>query len=110
MDFQRLFLFLIFSFSALLLWDGWQRYQHPAPVQIATEAIVDKNQQLPVSTAISNASNIDKSTEGSAVISGKKIVVHTDNHTHYICRNTAFPSLSDVPQDLFFQKEKDSIC
>ena len=79
MDFQRLFLFLIFSFSALLLWDGWQRYQHPAPVQIATEAIVDKNQQLPVSTAISNASNIDKSTEGSAVISGKKIVVHTDN-------------------------------
>ncbi|MBI1174142.1 MAG: membrane protein insertase YidC [Sideroxydans sp.] len=29
MDFQRLFLFLIFSFSVLLLWDGWQRSQHP---------------------------------------------------------------------------------
>ena len=29
MDLQRLFLFLIFSFSLVLLWDGWQRYQHP---------------------------------------------------------------------------------
>ena len=29
MDFQRLFLFLIFSVSLFLLWDGWQREQHP---------------------------------------------------------------------------------
>ncbi len=29
MDFQRLFLFLIFAFSLMLVWDGWQRYQHP---------------------------------------------------------------------------------
>ena len=29
MDTQRLFLFLIFSFSLVLVWDGWQRYQHP---------------------------------------------------------------------------------
>ncbi len=29
MDFQRLFLFLIFSLSVFLLWDGWQRAQHP---------------------------------------------------------------------------------
>lgn len=29
MDFQRLFLFLIFSFSVFMLWDGWQRVQHP---------------------------------------------------------------------------------
>jgi YidC/Oxa1 family membrane protein insertase len=29
MDLQRIFLFLIFSFSLVLLWDGWQRYQHP---------------------------------------------------------------------------------
>jgi len=29
MDFQRLFLFLIFSFSVFMLWDGWQRAQHP---------------------------------------------------------------------------------
>ena len=29
MDLQRLFLFLIFSFSLVLVWDGWQRHQHP---------------------------------------------------------------------------------
>lgn len=29
MDLQRLFLFLIFAFSLVLVWDGWQRYQHP---------------------------------------------------------------------------------
>ena len=29
MDFQRIFLFLIFSFSVFLLWDGWQRLQQP---------------------------------------------------------------------------------
>ena len=29
MDLQRLFLFLIFVFSLGLVWDGWQRHQHP---------------------------------------------------------------------------------
>ncbi len=29
MDLQRVFLFLIFVFSLVLVWDGWQRYQHP---------------------------------------------------------------------------------
>ena len=29
MNVQRLFLFLIFVFSLGLIWDGWQRYQHP---------------------------------------------------------------------------------
>ncbi len=29
MDLQRVFLFLIFAFSLMLVWDGWQRYQHP---------------------------------------------------------------------------------
>jgi YidC/Oxa1 family membrane protein insertase len=37
-DFQRLFLFLIFSFSILLLWDGWQRSQHPAEQGAVTAA------------------------------------------------------------------------
>ena len=29
MDLQRLFLLLIFAFSLGLVWDGWQRHQHP---------------------------------------------------------------------------------
>lgn len=29
MDLQRLFLLIIFTFSLVMVWDGWQRYQHP---------------------------------------------------------------------------------
>lgn len=36
MDFQRLFLFLIFSFSILLLWDNWQRSERPTPQNISS--------------------------------------------------------------------------
>ena len=31
MDTQRLILFIVFSFSILMLWDAWQKEQHPAP-------------------------------------------------------------------------------
>ncbi len=41
MDLQRIFLFLIFSFSLMLVWDGWQRYQHPE------QQIAIANNQLP---------------------------------------------------------------
>ena len=44
MDLQRLFLFLIFSFSLVLLWDGWQRYQHP---ERFVEQTVATNKDLP---------------------------------------------------------------
>ncbi len=38
MNTQRLILFIVFSFSILMLWDAWQKEQHPAPVgQIAHE-------------------------------------------------------------------------
>lgn len=38
MDFQRVFLFVIFSFSLFLLWDGWQKEQNPVQkiVSVAT--------------------------------------------------------------------------
>jgi YidC/Oxa1 family membrane protein insertase len=38
MDLQRLFLFLIFAFSLVLVWDGWQRDQHPAQNIQSSEA------------------------------------------------------------------------
>jgi YidC/Oxa1 family membrane protein insertase len=79
MDFQRLFLFLIFSFSALLLWDGWQRYQHPVTPQVAIENSLVTNQHLPSTTSTATSNNIDKSAEGASVIAGKKISVRTDN-------------------------------
>ena len=36
MDTQRLILFVIFSFSALLLWEAWQKQHAPPPVPVAT--------------------------------------------------------------------------
>ena len=41
MDLQRIFLFLIFSFSLMLVWDGWQRHQHPEQ-QVQQNAATNK--------------------------------------------------------------------
>lgn len=39
MDFQRISLLLIFSFSIFLLWDGWQKQQNPvAPAMVAASS------------------------------------------------------------------------
>ena len=79
MDFQRLFLFLIFSFSALLLWDGWQRYQHP-PLP-PTESVIQpgKGQATPLTPIAARDAEIEKTTDVINAALGKKIVVHTDN-------------------------------
>lgn len=46
MDLQRLFLFLIFAFSLVLVWDGWQRYQHPEQY-VQQESVVAKDPAKP---------------------------------------------------------------
>jgi YidC/Oxa1 family membrane protein insertase len=76
MDFQRFFLFLIFSFSAILLWDGWQRYQHPAP-QTATVSLPGAVAETAKNTA---AQSLPDSAQlnSSATTQGKRIVVRTD--------------------------------
>jgi YidC/Oxa1 family membrane protein insertase len=48
MDLQRIFLFLIFSFSLMLVWDGWQRYQHPEQ-QVQQSATTNKDLLKPQS-------------------------------------------------------------
>lgn len=77
MDFQRFFLFLVFSFSAILLWDGWQRYQHPVPQtavaaapSAVTEAAKTSSPQL-----LADSGMVD----GQTITQGKKIVVRTDS-------------------------------
>lgn len=61
MDLQRLFLFLIFAFSLMLVWDGWQRYQHPEQ-QIQQSATTNK--ELPKSQPVLPAGS------GQAALSG----------------------------------------
>ncbi|TAN81367.1 MAG: membrane protein insertase YidC [Gallionella sp.] len=55
MDLQRLFLSLIFVFSLVMVWDGWQRYQHPEQyIQQAQQNVVE-NKELPKPQAMPSA-------------------------------------------------------
>ncbi len=75
MDFQRLFLFLIFSFSLMMVWDGWQRYQHPQEIQTAAAV----KTVLPVAANPSVTASANSIVEQSpAIASGKIITVKTD--------------------------------
>lgn len=61
MDLQRLFLFLIFVFSTMLVWDGWQRYQHPELYARQDAAAADSAQQK---SAANNASSLPSTPSG----------------------------------------------
>ncbi|MDO9011882.1 MAG: membrane protein insertase YidC [Gallionella sp.] len=76
MDFQRLFLFLILSFSLMMIWDGWQRYQHPQIVQQANTVKSD----LPVATikAADVAAQATILQASEKQVAGKTIKVKTD--------------------------------
>ncbi|MFZ2542324.1 MAG: membrane protein insertase YidC [Gallionella sp.] len=72
MDLQRLFLFLIFSFSLVLVWDGWQRYQYPERyVQQSTTT----NQDLPTpqTTLPANAGQVAPSGTGQRTIAPQPV-------------------------------------
>lgn len=79
MDFQRFSLFLIFSFSIFLLWDGWQRTQNP---QAQTASVAAPSAAVPAATL--NAAPSTANAVANAVAAqqklpvGKKITVKTD--------------------------------
>ena len=80
MDFQRLFLFLIFSFSAVLLWDGWQRYQHQDSSAISSSTIsADKSNLQQASSNENHPTELAKIIEKPSNEQGHKIIVRTDN-------------------------------
>ena len=76
MDFQRFLLFLVFSFSVFLLWDGWQRSLHPEkqitpiPVPVASAPAV--------ATASLNKSGLTEVQTQQKRQPGQKITIKTD--------------------------------
>ena len=48
MDTQRLIMFVVFSFSVLMLWDAWQKEQHPQPAQTAPTTVTASQNSVPV--------------------------------------------------------------
>jgi YidC/Oxa1 family membrane protein insertase len=82
MEFQRLFLFLIFSFSALVLWDGWQKSQNPTlqtaaviTPQVKGVEQVEQKDRVKAALAPSQVNTIEQPRP----LQGKKVVVKTDN-------------------------------
>ena len=75
MDFQRLFLFLIFSVSLFLLWDGWQRTQQPASIAPTT---APQNLGVPSPTINAVAPEATVVAVQQKNLSGQKITVKTD--------------------------------
>lgn len=76
MDTKRLILFIVFSFSILMLWDAWQKQQHPVPVAIVAHEKTGISQ-----TTVPSASTPDalaKAIVGGKLESGEKIKVLTD--------------------------------
>ena len=52
MDNRRLILLVVFSFSLVMLWDAWQKYNHPPlPAQTATTSAAATDAAVPVPSA-----------------------------------------------------------
>ena len=58
MDNKRLILLLVFSFSLVMLWDAWQKYnQPPVPVQAQTAVPTTSNPSVPTPSPSATAAN-----------------------------------------------------
>ena len=78
MDTRRLILVVIFSFSLVMLWDAWQKYNHPpVPVQ-ATASSVTANGAVPGPSASSSGSAVAAAvpTSVAAVTTATAEVIH----------------------------------
>ncbi|MBI5429120.1 MAG: membrane protein insertase YidC [Nitrosomonadales bacterium] len=82
MDLQRLFLFLIFAFSLVLVWDGWQRYQHPEKYvqQEVAGKDTSKQPELSAGQGMPATSGVRAAIAEQAALraSGKTVHVKTD--------------------------------
>ncbi len=88
MDIQRLIAFVVFSFSALLLWDAWQKHSapKPAPAAIATPATpgatptpsTSLTPPIPAAGGAVPATAPAAPASGTIATGGEPIVVKTD--------------------------------
>jgi YidC/Oxa1 family membrane protein insertase len=79
MDMRRLFLFLIFSFSLVVLWGAWTRQNEPvAPVVNASKPADPSIPTEPVRAAPATVATATATVETQKAPGGKKIAVTTD--------------------------------
>ncbi len=80
MDTQRLILFVIFAFSALFLWEAWQREHRPPPPPV-TQAAPGTAAEAPVPTATPTpgaAATVNPNAVPAAAPAGETIAIRTD--------------------------------
>jgi YidC/Oxa1 family membrane protein insertase len=80
MDTQRLILFVIFSFSALFLWEAWQREHRPPPPPV-TQTAPRPSAESPVPTATpvpGAAVTANPNAAPAAASAGETIAIRTD--------------------------------
>ncbi len=80
MDTQRLILFIAFSFSILLLWDGWQKEHQPKPQpEAVTSQVKPAVDQLPSTKQTLSALPATQQVVSAGVLTtGQRINVHTN--------------------------------
>ncbi|PWB51052.1 MAG: membrane protein insertase YidC [Nitrosomonadales bacterium] len=79
MDTQRLIMFVVFSFSVLMLWDAWQKEQHPQPAQTPPATVASSQGGLPGPNASVPALSQSAAPEAVQQLSkGERVKVHTD--------------------------------
>ncbi|ROH86851.1 membrane protein insertase YidC [Pseudomethylobacillus aquaticus] len=78
MDTKRLILFVIFSFSLLMLWDSWQKQNAPAVAQTQTGAIAQAGDSSVPSAPAAAANQEVPAESGFQLASGQRIQVSTD--------------------------------
>jgi YidC/Oxa1 family membrane protein insertase len=84
MDIQRLILFVIFSFSALLLWERWQAEHRPLPPPSASSAPKTASDTPGTATVApppaAGVPNIPVATPAGAPSTGETITIKTDRY------------------------------
>jgi YidC/Oxa1 family membrane protein insertase len=79
MDTQRLIMFVVFSFSILMLWDAWQKEQHPQPAQTTPTTVASSQSGVPVPNASVSAPHAVVAPDSTQQMArGQRIKVHTD--------------------------------
>src|SRR6476661_5280504 len=80
MDTQRLILFVIFSFSALFLWEAWQReHRPPPPPAMQTAPAPSAESPVPTATPAPGAAvTANPNVAPAAAPAGEKIAIRTD--------------------------------
>ncbi|HET7832885.1 MAG TPA: membrane protein insertase YidC [Gallionella sp.] len=84
MDLQRFFLVTIFAFSLVLVWDGWQRYQHPQQQVPQQGTAQNAGVPVPAATVPGSAPQVSPTAQPAGVqqvaasAAGKLIHVKTD--------------------------------